>query len=69
MDSYLQVESALLAGSAGDEIIRRSSEVQSFLRESSAFLSSGIAKALVVERSSSKSLSVGTKKAKKTRRA
>lgn len=61
METYFQVESALLAVSAADKLLRRYSDVQSSLGMSSALLGSLVTKALDMDSSISKSPSAGMK--------
>lgn len=67
--THFQIENARLGVSAGDELLRQSTDVQSSLEKCSALFSSRFAKASDVERSASKSLSVDTKKTRNLREA
>lgn len=69
METQFQVSSARLAASNGDRSLRRSSDVLSSLRKSSARFVSRVTKALDESRSSSKSPFVGAMKAKRPRKA
>lgn len=66
---HFQVESAHFAVSAGDELLRHSSDAQSSLRKNSVLFSSCVTKALDVGSSNSKSPSVSAKKIKRPRKA
>lgn len=68
MKSHIQIESAHLALSAGNELPRRSFDVQGSQRERPALLSSRVSKALDV-RSSRKRPSSGGKKVERQRKA
>lgn len=64
METQFWVESLRFAVSAGDELLRMSSDVQIFLRKTSAFFSIRVTKALDVGCSSVKSLSASVVKVK-----
>lgn len=66
IETHLQVEFDRFVVSVGDELLSLSSTVQSFLRKSTALLSSRVVQALDAG-SRNNSSSVGTKKTKKTR--
>lgn len=69
VETHFQVQSARLAVSAGVELLRQFSDVQSSLEKSSALSSSRVAKELDVGSRSNKSPSVRSEKGRKPRKA
>lgn len=65
METYFQVESARLAASAGDHLLRQSLGEQISLGKNKALFSSRVSKALDVRCSSGKIPSASAKKAKR----
>lgn len=69
IESHFQFESARLAVNNGEELLRRSPDVQSSVGKSSPLFSSRVTKALEVGNSSRKRSTVVARKAKKPRKA